>query len=79
MAAKLGKDWRSVGTYLGLQYYQLDQADVARSELEDKAMNTLVMWLSGKRQSKACMHALRSWKTLSKALCYAGVYDKVGD
>ena len=63
MAAKLGKDWRSVGTYLGLQYYQLDLADVACSELEDKAMDTLVMWLSGKGDSKAP----RSWETVLNA------------
>ena len=75
VAAKLGKDWRSVGTYLGLQYYQLDQADEAYSQLEDKAMDTLVMWLSGKGESKKP----RSWKRVLKALRRASRNDLAGD
>ena len=71
MAAKLGQDWYKVCTYLGLQHYQLQQADVARSQLEDKAMEALVMWLRGQGDSKAP----RSWNTLLQALRWAGQND----
>ncbi len=68
MAAKLGQDWRKVCTYLGLQHYQLEQADVAHSQLlEEKAMEALVMWLQGQGHSKAP----RSWETLVEALHWA--------
>ena len=71
MAAKLGQDWRKVCTYLGLQHYQLDQADEAHSQLEDKAMGALVMWLRGQGESRAP----HSWKTLLQALRKAGQND----
>ena len=71
MAAKLGQDWYKVCTYLGLQNYQLQQADAARSQLEDKAMEALVMWLRGQGDSKAN----RSWNTLLQALRWAGQND----
>ena len=74
MAAKLGRDWRSVCTYLGLQHYQLEQADEAHS-LEDKAMEALVMWLRGQEELKAP----RSWKTLLQALRWAGQSDMASD
>ena len=54
VAAKLGLDWRKVCTYLGLQHYQLQQADEAHTHLlEEKAMEALVMWLQGQGESKA--------------------------
>ena len=71
MAAKLGQDWRKVCTYLGLQYYQLEQADIACSQLEDKAMEALVKWLRGQGESRAPC----SWKTLLQALRWAGHND----
>ena len=75
VAAKLGQDWRKVCTYLELQHYQLEQADVARSQLEDKAMEALVMWLRGQGNPKAP----RSWKTLLRALRLAGHNDMASD
>ena len=71
IAAKLGRHWRSVGTYLGLQHCQLDQADWADSKLEEKAMEALMMWLRGQGDSKEP----RSWRTVLKALCLAGQND----
>ena len=71
VAAKLGLDWRKVCTYLGLQHYQLDQAHVAQNQLEDKAMEALVMWLQGQGESRAP----RSWSTLLRALRLAGHID----
>ena len=71
MAAKLGQDWRKVCTYLGLQHYQLEQADEAHSQLENKAMKALVMWLRGQEELKAP----HSWNTLLQALRYAGQND----
>ena len=67
VAAKLGQDWRSVCTYLGLPLHQLDQADAAHSQLEDKAMQGLVMWLRGQEDPKAP----HSWGTLLQALRWA--------
>lgn len=67
--------WHSIGTYLDLHYYQLDQADVAYSQLEDKAMEALVMWLRGQGDSKAP----RSWKTVLKALRRAGRNDMASE
>ena len=65
VAAKLGQDWRKVCSYLGLQQYQLQQAEAAHTHLlEEKAMEALVMWLQGQGESKAP----RSWKTLVEAL-----------
>ena len=75
MAARLGQDWRKVCTYLGLQHYQLGQADEAHYHLEDKAMEALVMWLKGQGDSKAP----RSWNTLLQALRYAGQNDMASD
>ena len=75
MAAKIGQDWRSVCSYLGLQNYELDQANVAHTKLEDKAMEALVMWLRGQGKSKAP----RSWKTLVEALRWAGHKDMASD
>ena len=71
IAAKLGNDWRSVGTYLGLQQHQLDQAFYVDSKLEEKAMEALVMWLRGQGDSDKA----RSWKTVLEALRLAGQYD----
>ena len=67
VAAKLGQDWRKVCSYLGLQQYQLHQAEAAHTHLEEKAMEALVMWVQGQGESKAP----RSWKTLVEALCRA--------
>ena len=64
MAAKLGHDWRKVCTYLGLQHYQLEAADAAQLQLENKAMEALVRWLSGQGDSRMP----RSWETLLQAL-----------
>ena len=75
VAAKLGQDWRSVCTYLGLQHYQLDQANMAHAKLEDKAMEALVMWLRGQEKSRAP----HSWKTLVEALRRAGHNDMASD
>ena len=75
VAAKLGKDWRSVGTYLGLQYYQLDQADVAHPQPEDKAMEVLMIWL----KKPESLEAPHSWETLLRALRLAGRYDMAND
>ena len=71
IAAKLGNDWRSVGSYLGLQQHQLDQAFQADSKLEEQAMQALVMWLRGQGDSDKP----RSWKTVLKSLCLAGQKD----
>ena len=71
IAAKLGQHWRSVGSYLGLQQHQLDQAFQADSKLEEQAMEALVMWLRGQGDS----HKPRSWKTVLKSLCLAGQKD----
>ena len=71
VAAKLGLDWRKVCTYLGLHHYQLDQAEEAHTQLEEKAMEALVMWLQGQGESKAP----RSWHTLLQALRRAGHSD----
>ena len=67
MAAKLGQDWRKVCTYLGLPLHQLDQADAAHPQLEDKAMQALVTWLRGQEDPKAP----HSWETLVEALRWA--------
>ena len=75
VADKLGHDWRKVCTYLGLQHYQLDQADVARAKLENKAMEALVMWLRGQGDSSAP----RSWETLLQALRLAGHNDMASE
>ena len=75
VAAKLGQDWRSVCTYLGLQHYELDQANMAHAKLEDKAMEALVMWLRGQEKSRAP----QSWKTLVEALHWAGHNDIASD
>ena len=75
MAAKLGQDWRKVCTYLGLQYHQLEQADVACFQLEDKAMHALVMWLKGQKDPEAP----HSWQTLLQALRWAGYNDMASD
>ena len=76
VAAKLGLDWRKVCTYLGLQHYQLQQADEAHTNLlEEKAMEALVMWLQGQGESKAP----RSWSTLLQALRGAGRNDIASD
>ena len=75
MAAKLGLDWRKVCTYLGLQHYQLDQAEEAHTQLEEKAMEALVMWLQGQGESKAP----RSWSTLLQALHGARRSDIASD
>ena len=75
VAAKLGWDWRSVCTYLGLPLHQLDQADVAHSQLEDKAMQGLVMWL--RRQEDP--EAPHSWETLLQALRLARRNDLASD
>ena len=71
MAKPLGQDWRSVCTYLGLQHYQLEQANIAHTKLEEKAMEALVMWLRGQGDSDAP----RSWNTLLQALRRAGHSD----
>ena len=71
VAAKLGLDWRKVCTYLGLQQYKLEQAEEAHTQLEEKAMEALVMWLQGQGESKAP----RSWHTLLQALRRAGHSD----
>ena len=68
VAMPLGQDWRKACTYLGLQHHQLEQADVAHAQLEEKAMEALVMWLQGQGESKAP----RSWSTLLQALRLAG-------
>ena len=60
-----------MGTYLGLQYWQLDQASAAHSQLEEKAMEALVMWLRGQGDS----NKPRSWKTVLDALRLAGQKD----
>ena len=75
MAAKLGQDWRKVCTYLGLPLHQLDQADAAHSQLEDKAMQALVMWLRGQEDPKAP----HSWETLVEALRWARRNDLASD
>ena len=76
VAAKLGQDWRKVCTYLGLQHYQLEQADVAHAQLlEEKAMEALVMWLQGQGDSEAP----RSWETLVEALHWARRNDIAND
>ena len=75
MAAKLGQDWRKVCTYLGLPLHQLEQADAAHSQLEDKAMEALVLWLCGQGDSRAP----RSWNTLLQALRLAGHNDMASD
>ena len=75
MAAKLGLDWRKVCTYLGLQQYKLEQAEEAHTQLEEKAMEALVMWLQGQGESKAP----RSWSTLLRALRRAGHSDMASD
>ena len=75
VAAKLGQDWRPVCTYLGLQHYQLEQADGAHSRLEDKAMGALVMWLRGQGESRAPP----TWNTLLQALRRAGQNDMASD
>ena len=67
VAAKLGLNWRKVCTYLGLPLHQLDQADAAHPQLEDKAMQALVTWLRGQEDPKAP----HSWETLAKALRWA--------
>ena len=74
MAAKLGRDWRKVCSYLGLQHCQLEQADEAHS-LEEKTMEALVMWLKGQGDLKAP----RSWNTLLQALRWAGLNDMASD
>ena len=71
VAARLGLDWRKACSYLGLQHYQLEQADMARTQLEDKAMAALVMWLQGQGDSEAP----HSWSTLLRALHRAGHSD----
>ena len=71
VAARLGQDWRKVCSYLGLQHYQLDQAEEAHAKLEEKAMEALVMWLQGQGESRAP----RSWHTLLQALRRAGHSD----
>ena len=70
VAAELGQHWRSVGTYLGLQHWQLEQACV-ESKLEERAMEALVMWLRGQGDSDKP----RSWKTVLEALRLAGQND----
>ena len=75
MAARLGQDWRKVCTYLGLQNYQLDLVEEAHTQLEEKAMEALVMWLQGQGESKAP----RSWKTLLLALYRARRSDIARD
>ena len=75
MAARLGLDWRSVCSYLGLQHYHLQQADEAHAKLEEKAMEALVMWLQGQGESEAP----RSWSTLLQALHRARRSDIASD
>ena len=75
VAAKLGQNWRSVCTYLGLQHYQLDQAEEAHAKLEEKAMEALVMWLQGQGE----LNTPRSWNTLLQALRGAGRTDIASD
>ena len=76
VAARLGLDWRKVCTYLGLQHYQLQQADEAHTHLlEEKAMEALVMWLQGQGDSQAP----RSWNTLLQALRGARRSDIASD
>ena len=75
MAAKLGQDWRGVCTYLGLSLHQVDQADAAHSQLEDKAMQGLVMWLRGQEDPEAP----HSWNTLLQALHWAKRNDLASD
>ena len=74
IAAKLGRHWRSVGSYLGLQQHQLDQAFQADSHLEEQAMQALVMWLRGEGESDKP----RSWKTVLDCLRLAGQRDMAG-
>ena len=71
IAAKLGNDWRSVGSYLGLQQHQLDQVFQADYKLEEQAMQALVMWLRGEGDSDKP----RSWKTVLESLRLAGQND----
>ena len=71
VAAKLGLDWLKVCTYLGLPLHQLDQADAAHSQLEDKAMQALVMWLRGQEDP----NAPHSWEILVEALHWARQND----
>ena len=71
IAAKLGQHWRSVGSYLGLQHWQLEQALYADSKFEEQAMQALVMWLSGQGDSDKP----RSWMTVLEALRLAGQND----
>ena len=71
IARKLGQHWRSVGSYLGLQQHQLDQAFQADSKLEEQAMQALVMWLRGEGDSDKP----RIWNTVLKSLCLAGQKD----
>ena len=75
VAAWLGLDWRKVCTYLGLQHYQLQQADEAHTKLEEKAMEALVMWLQGQGDSEVP----RSWSTLLQALRQVGRNDMASD
>ena len=76
VAARLGLDWRKICTYLGLQHYQLQQADEAHTHLlEEKAMEALVMWLQGQGDSQAP----RSWNTLLQALYRARRSDIASD
>ena len=75
VAAKLGLDWRKVCTYLGLQQYKLEQAEEAHTQLEEKAMEALVMWLQGQGDSQAP----RSWNTLLQALHGARRSDIASD
>ena len=71
IAAKLGNDWRSVGSYLGLQHWQLDQAFQADSKLEEQAMQALVMWQGGEGDSDKP----KSWETVLEALRLARQND----
>ena len=75
VAAKLGQDWRKVCTYLNLPLHQLEQADAAHPQLEDKAMQALVMWLRGQEDPKAP----HSWRTLVEALRWARRNDIASD
>jgi len=75
VAARLGQDWRSVCSYLGLQNYELEQAVVAHAQLEEKAMEALVMWLQGQGESEEP----RSWSTLLQALHGARRSDIASD
>ena len=61
MARRVGKKWKRIGIYLGLEHTNIQEADREES-LEDKAFNILVSWRNGMGNKS------KRWATILEAL-----------